>query len=554
MANSMLNTAVSGLTAYQRTLSVIGHNITNANTENYSRQDVELSTRQPNLSSAGFIGSGVQTTTVKRVYDQFLYDQVTNRSTSYQQLDTLATMSSRVDAVLANSDSGLSPAIQAFFNSVQDVANNPTSNAAREVMLSEGDTLANRFQALNSEFEGLRSSVNGQLDVVVADINGFAKNIADLNHAIVQAQADSSGQPPNDLLDKRDQTLQKLAELVSVRTVPADDGSLNVFIGNGQTLVLGADAANLTTGGNAFDPSQKEVFFTSRTVSYDITSQLNGGKLGGLLDFRDQVLNPAQDGLGRIAIALADTFNTQQQAGDDLNGNPGAQFFNSVITSSPTVFSNTNNNPASGTVSVTINDTNQLKASDYRLDYDGSNFTLRRLSDDTVVDSGFTLADFPRSVAAEGLTLNIAGSASNGDSFLIRPVRNAGRDMAVALTNSNGIAAAASGSAAGDNSNALAMAKLQTQQLLGGSTETYQDAYGKMISYVGVKASEAETNSAAQKSLLTAAMDAHSAVSGVNLDEEAAKLIRFQQAYQAAAQVVKVADTVFQTLLGVAGR
>lgn len=550
----LLGTAISGLTASQRNLAVVGNNITNVNTPGYSRQSAELVSRIPSPHGSGFVGNGVEVSTVRRIYDQFLGNQVTSRTSSFEQMNTLYNLAARVDNSLAGESSSLSPTIQAFFNAVQDVSNNPTSIPSREVMVSEASTLASRFQSLNREFDSLRDQVNTQMEVFTSEVNSIAGSIAELNQDIAIARASASGQPPNDLLDQRDRQINRLAELVSVNRVEAGDGSTNIFIGSGQALVLGSEAATLSTTRGSFDPAQREILFTSRTTSTPIGSQLNGGQLGGLMDFRRNVLDSAQDGLGRIAIGMADTFNVQHQLGDDLNGNPGGLFFAAINATSPAVFANVNNNAASGTVAVSINDSAQLKASEYRLNYDGANFSLLRLSDNTVVDSGFGTAGLPRTVAGEGITLDLSGTIAAGDSFLIRPVRYGARDMNVALASGAEFAAAASGNASGDNSNALAMAGLQTQKLLGNGSETYQSSYGKVLADVGVKTREAKVNSEAQQVLLDNAIEANSAVSGVNLDEEAADLIKYQQAYQAAAQLVKVADTLFQTLLNVASR
>ena len=556
MASSadLLGTGVSGLLAFQRNLAVTGHNITNVNTEGYSRQTAELATRTPNISAQGFIGTGVDNTTVRRVYDQFVFDQVITRNSSYNQLSTLEDMSARIDDLLANDESGLDPMLQEFFNSIQGVANNPTSIPSRQVVLSNADSLANRFQALNDQFEELRYTINGQLEAVATEVTGLAASIAELNQGIVVQKGLSGGQPPNDLLDKRDVLLNRLSELISVRTVEAEDGSLNVFVGNGQNLVLGQESAEFVVSRNGFDLNEVQINYQSSTVNFPISDQLSGGVLGGLLQFREQVLTPAQNALGRIAIGLADTFNTQHAAGDDLAGNPGGLFFADIVNTSPEVLANTNNNPASGTVSVVIDNSSALKASDYRLTYDGANFTLIRTSDNTVVDSAFNVGDLPRTVAAEGFTIDLAGGIAAGDSFLIRPVRNGARDIALALSDSSLFAAAGNGNALGDNSNALAMVGLQSQKLMGNGSETYQTAYSKMVTTVGVQTSEARINASAQKTLLGRAVENMQSVSGVNLDEEAADLVKFQQAYQAAAQVITIANEVFQTLLNATAR
>jgi flagellar hook-associated protein 1 FlgK len=551
---NMLSTAVSGLQAFQRNLVTIGHNISNVNTDGYSRQTVELSARQPNAAANGFIGTGVDISTVQRVYDQFLADQVISRNSAFNQLDTVQNLASGIDELLSNEDVGLNPVIQNFFNALQSVADNPTSIPARQSLISEADTLSARFQSFDQRFDDLNSAVNKQLEVATTEVNGLATSIAELNKGIVLQEGLTGGQPANDLRDQRDQLVSQLSGLLSVTTNESKDGSLNVFVGNGQTLVLGATARKLSTIPNEFDLNQSEVSFDSGVASFSISQQLSGGKIGGLLAFREQVLNPAQDSMGRIAIALSSNINIQHQLGDDINGNPGGLFFNDIVNTSPQVLSSTNNNPASGTVSVAINSTSALNASEYRLNYDGATFSLLRLSDNTVVDSGFTAAAFPRAVASEGITLSLAGGVAAGDSFLIRPVRNGSSDIGVAITNPADFAGAATGNALGDNSNALALVALQSQNLMAGNTQDFQSAYATLVSDVGVSTREAKANAGAQRSLLDRAIESQQSVSGVNLDEEAANLLKFQQAYQAAAQVIRVSDDIFQTLLGVTGR
>lgn len=551
---NMLSTAVSGLQAFQRNLATIGHNISNVNTDGYSRQSVELAARKPNLAGNGFIGTGVDVTTVQRVYDQFLFDQVAARNSSFNQLDTLQTMASGLDELLSNPDVGLNPVIQNFFNAMQDVANNPTSIPARQVLISEAQTLSSRFQAFDQRFADLNDAVNNQLTVTTSEVNSLSSSIAELNKTIVLETGQAGGQPPNDLLDQRDQLVSQLSALVSVNTNESKDGALNVFIGTGQSLVLGADARQLSTVRNDFDLSRLEVSFNDGASSFSISNQIGGGKLGGLLAFREQVLDPVQNSMGKIAIGLTSSVNTQHQLGDDINGNPGGLFFNDIVATSPSVLPNTGNNPASGTVSVAIDNTNQIQASEYRLNYDGATFSLLRLSDNTVVDSGFNVGAFPRTVASEGITLSLAGGVAAGDSFLIQPVSNGASDIGVAIASAADFAGAASGNALGDNSNTLALVALQSQNLLGGSTETFQSAYAKLVSNVGVSTREATVNANAQRTLLDRAVESQKAVSGVNLDEEAANLLKFQQAYQAAAQVIRISDDIFQTLLGVTGR
>ncbi len=549
----MLSTAISGLLAFQRALATTSNNITNVNTDGYSRQVVSLSTRTPQAIGNGYVGKGVDVVGINRVYDNFLLNQVNDRTSSTEQFSAFSAIATQIDSTFGDSEFGLAPALENFFNSLQDVANNPTSTPARQVLLSEASSLSSRFQTLNKQVEDLRSGVNKQLDATSASLNGLATSIADLNRSIISAQGAAGGGQPNDLLDQRDVLVRQLAELTDVTTLPQTDGSLNVYIGTGQSLVLGVTASKITTTRNQFDTLDVEYSLVTGSTTTPISDQLSGGKIGGLLDVKRNLLDTTQDALGRVAIGLANTFNAQHQLGDDLNGNAGGLFFNNVDASAPKVLPSSNNNPAGGSFGITIDNVDQLEVSDYRLSYDGTNFSLLRMSDLTVVDS-FTTADLPRTTASEGFTLNLTGSVTSGDQFMVRPVRYAAGSIGVAISDPAKFAAAASGNAIGDNSNALALAALQTQKNLGGGTATYLDAYGELVSDIGVKTNQSLVSGQAQQGLLNQAIDAQQSLSGVNLDEEAANLIKYQQAYQASAKIISVVDTLFQTLINAVGR
>jgi len=546
----MLNIAVSGLLAYQKALATTGHNIANVGTEGYSRQRVNLATRTPEPAGNGFLGKGVNVTSVDRIYDQFLVNQLNNRTSGYNQLDTFHTMASQLDSALGDPAIGLTPALENFFNAIQDVANDPTSIPARQVVLSQAESLNEQFKYLDRQFSGLRTSVNQQMSNIVTEVNDLASAIADLNEDIVVGIGATGGQQPNDLLDQRDVLINKLAEYVSVSTVSNNDGSVNVYIGSGQSLVLNNQANTLALTSNAYDPTQKELSLVTPGSSVNITEQISGGKLSGLLDVREQVIDAGQAELGRIAVALSNTFNAQHQLGDDLNGNPGGLFFSPVDTTAPRSLPSANNDPASGNFTITIDDVSQLKGSDYRLTYDGGSatFSLMRLSDNTVVDSGFGVGGLPRTIASEGITIDLSGTVAAGDSFLLVPTRYASSQMGLAISDPRDFAAAGSGNAVGDNTNALALAALQTQGTMDGGSASYLDAYGRMVADIGILTHRAAVNGDAQKALLNQAIEAREAVCGVNLDEEAANLLKYQEADQASAQVISVINNLFQTL------
>ncbi len=645
MAVGVLGNAVSGLQVFQRAISVAGHNINNANTEGFSRQRVELGTREPSFNGQGFLGNGVKVESINRMFDQFAIDRLRDSTSTSAQYDTLAQFSARISNLLGDNKAGLNAGLESFFNSVQEVADNPASIPSRQLLLSEAESLVARFQNLDSQLGSLRNEISGNIGNLVNDINGLSAAIADTNRSIVDSAGQGVGQQPNDLLDKRDNLVSQLSALVSVRTVKQDDGALNVFIGSGQSLVTGFQAAPLKTVTNDFDAQRPEVAIVGAGATSVITGSISGGQLGALLDVRDQVLDPAQNGLGRVATTLAVEFNQQQRLGMDLNGALGGDLFS---VKQPDVAASVRNAGAA-TISASIDAANldQLTTNDYTLTFTGAAWVLSNaVSGQTVPMSGAGTAGNP--LVADGLSLVVSGGASAGDRFLINPTRGGSAGTGVLIDSTSEIAAAspvrageavdinglptnagdsalklqgvdasfaqlsagitlsydataqqfdysgdATGSfaynpatdsggsftvagigfsltgtpldgdsftladnagASGDNANALLLAGLQTAKTMEKGSASFQGAYGQLVGQLGTQTRSAQVTAEAQSALLSQAQESRDAISGVNLDEEAANLLRFQQAYQAVAQVISAAETTFQTLLSAIGR
>jgi len=541
----LLGTAVSGLLASQRNLDTVSHNIANVNTEGYSRQRVDLAAREPQITGAGYLGQGVTSSAITRVYDEFLNNQVITSKSAFSDLDSFHILASQVDNFIADSGTSLSPALQSFFNAVQELANDPTSIPARQVLLTEGETLADRFKTINGRLDSLRNQANQNLTDITNEINSISESVAELNSKIILATGLGDGQSPNDLLDQRDVLLNQLAEKVDVITSTQQDGSLNVFIGNGQPVVLGPTASTLGIANSTFDPGQKDITFNGPFNSVVITGNLSGGEIGGTLRFLKDTLDPTQNELGRVAVGLAQDFNAQHQAGYDLIGNTNIDFFAPPTTTVLGAAGST------GQISVAFSNVNQLTASDYRLDQNGGNTVLTRLTDNTQTTLSPGFPGTPATI--DGLTITETTALVSGDSILIQPTRNVAGQLAVSLTNSNGIAASGANTstgAVGNNTNALALVALENNRNLLNGTASFQDAFGQTVATVGTVTHAAEINRTAQEGLLNQAKEARESVSGVNLDEEAANLIKFQQAYQAAAQMIAVSSTLFDTLLG----
>ena len=544
-----LNIGQSALAAAQMGLDTTAHNIANAATPGYSRQVVVQGASIPQNLGEGFRGQGVDIASVKRIYNDFLATQARSAQTAKSSYDSYYMQVRQVDNLLADPDAGLSPVLQGFFSSVQELSSNPASIPARQAVLSSAEGVPSRLKSMASRLDEIGQGVNSQITSSVGVINTYAQELAKLNDIISKLQS-STGQSPNDLLDQRDQLILDLNKEIKASVVKQGDGKYNVFVGSGQPLVVGGNTYSMAVRPSAFNPAKFEVGYQGAdgVVAIDDAS-LSGGSLGGLLAFRSQSLEPAQNALGRIGIALASTFNSQHNLGLDINGNPGSDFF---VVPSPVVNSNTANT-GDAEIAASISDANALTTSDYQLRYDddgaSQTYSLTRLSDKQVTT--YTKAVFeagPQTV--DGVTFSLAtGAVAAGDSFLIRPTIKGAADFAVAITDPAKIAAADTDGGAGNNRNALVLGTLQTANTMNNSTATFQGAYSHLVSSVGNKTRELEVAGSAAGKILTEVSQSIQSESGVNLDEEAANLLRYQQSYQAAAKVMQIANEMFQLLL-----
>lgn len=442
--SGILSNAVSGLQASQNALRTAGHNISNANTQGYSRQDVTYVTRPEQYAgSAGFLGSGVNTQSIERVVNEFVTNQLRLDTSTFNQLNKFNNNISKVDKLMADGSTGLSGALQTFFASMQNGANDPASTPARQLIVTEAESLSIRFNNLYQRMGEIEKSINSELQTVTAQLSSIAKSIATLNQSIGESRASGNGNEPNDLMDKRDEALRQMAELVSVQIVKQDSGDINVFIGNGQPLVVGTQVSSLSVTNDG------KIEVKGKNSSADITDKISGGQIGGLLTFRDEVLLPSMNELGRIALVMVDQFNTQQQRGIDLDGDYGQKIFgdiNDPILAAGRVIHGENALPFDRVLSVTIDDTNKLTTSDYRFELvpDTQNYVITRLSDKTVVDIGTLSGAYPTSITFDGVSLNLtSGTFQGGDSFLIQPTKNGSRDIQSELKRPEDLAFAA---------------------------------------------------------------------------------------------------------------
>ena len=615
--SDLLNNGVSALTAYRRALETVSHNIANVSTPGYSRQQTELQAR---------VNGGVEVRQVSRLTSDVIFARNLGDTSSFSRLDNFQQLASRVDSLLSNADTGLAKPLQAFFNATDAVATDPSSTAARQNLLASGSSLASQFNDLQSQLDGMNSEINSRVSQAVDDINRYSSSIADLNDRIVLAQRTNTN-PPNDLIDQRDQMVSELANRIGVNTVKQDDGSMNVLTTGGQALVLGHTAQQLMVAPDVYNSGRQII--TIGDKHSDITQQLGGGLIGGLMDARAQVIDPAQSRLGRIAAVLSDNFNRQNAQGVDQRGNLGGDVFTKPVGTAYAAIGNT----GSATLSVGFQDATQVTGEDYIVSFNGSSWQMKSASSGaTVALSGSGTAASP--LTGAGLSLQLSGTAAAGDSFRIEPTHAVASQIAMVMTDPAAIAAAtpvraqaASGNtgsgsiaaptitdasnaslqntvtiqftsassysingagsyayAAGgnidvngwrvaisgapasgdsfqikaaaanssDNGNARLLSGLSSKKLLDGGSNTMSAANTSMVSQTGSVAQQAQLRRDAQQTILTETQKERDAVSGVNLDEEAADMLRFQQAYQAAAQMIQTANTLFQALLSVA--
>ncbi len=628
MGVDLLGIGKLALVGFQQALSTVGHNIANVNTEGYSRQQVLFGTTPPFYTTRGWLGTGVQPTEVRRIYSAFVNAQVTRNTTLNEYQQSLKQLAESLDYLAGQEATSLNGTLQAFFNSVQEVSTSPADIAAREVMLGETESLVRRFRLLNDEFDRLQNQTNSQIRATVADINAMAEELANLNEQIVRDIG--TGQLPNDLLDRRDYLINQLAEQVAVQTVEQENGALNVFIGSGQALVVGSQFNRLLAQPLGADPTRADIAIDAPAGPIRITSQITGGKLAAQLEFRDQDLSRARNEIGRVAIGLAIRFNEQHVQGLDLNGNIGSDYF--AVPQAAVLDDPNNSTYGISSIAVQFEDISQLTTDNYRMDYDGVNWTLTNLTTGQNVPLTPSGGDF----LADGLRITPDPGAVAGDSYEIRPTANGALQLSglidnprliaassthtsralgantgtgtisdVTVTNAadpnfttdltivfdnpptsfsvnlgpsqpytpgavislNGIEFVIDGTpaagdtftvtynnaAVGNGDNALKLAGIQQEQILEGGNETVFSAYDEYLARIGTRTRQVNFAAESQQVLLDQAVAQREGISGVNLDEEAANLQRYQQSYQAAAQVISTADTLFNTLLQAVG-
>lgn len=615
--------SVSALQAFQNAIAVTSNNVANASTPGYDKETVILNEAIPQANGSATVGSGVAVGGVTRAYSQAATQQLNTSQSSLGQLTSLQNYTSQIDNLFGTTGGGLSTALTSYYSAWSDVANNPTSTASRQALLSAAQGVSSSLQSTSSQLTALNTDVNNRITTDVQQINSIATSISTLNKQIVVSTAQDGGQAPNELLDQRDQLVSQLSGLVGVTTTASSDGALNVFVGKGQPLVLDGQTNTLTTVPNQYNASELDVSSVTSNGNV-LNNTLTSGDLGGLFAARTQAIDPALSQLGQVATALSTSVNAQQAAGLDLSGTSGTAIF-----SAPTpVAVASSKNTGTAAASVGISTLGTLTSNEYILTYKNGAYSLANATDGSnvpVTGAGTTASP----LQANGISITLTGTPAANDTFLIQPTAPTASSLQVVLTDPSKIAAAGplsavaagtntgsgtitaptvidqanlstastnivftsattytvngssgtytnggnidangwqvqiSGTPAagdtftiskntggtGDNRNALASAAQQTQGVLNGSTTSIIGAVSSMITGIGSQAAQINTAQTAQTAVNTQASKSVQSTSGVNLDEEAADLLKWQQAYQAAAQALTIGRSLFTTVL-----
>ncbi|MCP2071114.1 UNVERIFIED_ORG: flagellar hook-associated protein 1 FlgK [Pseudomonas lini] len=442
---SLLNIGMSGLSASQSSLMTTGNNIANVDTAGYSRQQTVQTTKASNQYGNVFIGTGTTLADVRRVYSSYLDAQLRTSTSLDNDAQIYLGQASQVDKLLSDSGTGVTKTLQSFFASLQTLAGNSNDAAARQALLTNAQGLSGRFNAISQQLTQQGSYINDQLGSMAEQVNKLATTVAAYNQKISEATGSGTGGMPNDLLDQRNEAVRQLSALVGTQ-VTETDGRMDIYLGSGQPLVIGNTANTLQVSTDKNDPTRSSLIMVRGSSTIDITSVTSGGQIGGLLRYREEVLTPAINSLGRIAMVVTDQINKQLGQGLDQNGNFGASLFNDINSAaaiSQRSIANGNNNPASGNLNVTISDTSKLAASDYQVTFtSATGYSVRRLSDNTDMGA-FTLGAAPAPVI-DGFSLSLnAGPVNAGDTFKITPTRSSAADMNVVMTDAKTLATAA---------------------------------------------------------------------------------------------------------------
>lgn len=544
MANSLINTGISGLNAAQNMLNVISNNISNAHTIGYNRQQIILSQANGTHSGKGFTGNGVKVNAINRSYNQFMVDQLRQAQSQHSSINAYYGELSKVDNLFSDKENSLSAQISNLFANLNKLTNNAGDPATRQTVMSSLESLVSQFNKTEINLKNQINNVNTELSKNADKINSYTKQIAELNQKIARLQSVSGGQQPNDLLDQRDQLVNELNEIVAVN-VTQQNGQYNLSLNNGLNLLQGSAVNLLSVQPSSADPSLNTIIYThSSGATQELTREnINSGTIHGLLTFRDGPLTEARNQIGLIALNLAERFNEIQCDGVDIHGNKGEKLFDY---SRPIAIANRKNH-GNATITIDYEKVTDIKASDYEITFNGTDWIVTRLSDHQQIN----VKQEGDKLLFDGLAITIDGTLASGDSFVVKPVADIASSLHLLTKDPNKLASGIldDENGAGDNRNIAKLLNIQNEKLINGDT-TLSNAYASLVSYIGSETQSAKISATASKNIVNQINEQNQSVSGVNIEEEYISMQVYMQYYQANAKIIDTATTLFDTILG----
>jgi len=537
--NSIMDTARQGLHASQFGIELVGRNIANSATEGYSRQEVHFQSPA---------SGGVSQWQVRSNVDSFIEGRITQEVQTQGRLTAERQLLGEVSPVLGSTDSGLDVSLSAFFAGLSALSSTPDGSEERANVMFLAVAVVSELNTEAAALQGLGMQVDHELGVSIDRVNQLAVGIAQLNgRLVVGSSADGSN---GQLADLRTSMVNELSGLIDVNTFVDGQGKVNVFVGSGTPLVEGVNSFELTlTGATGFSGHPGIAVSIQENRQIDITGKVGSGAIGGMLRVRDQIIDPSLADLDRIAATLSLNVNRVHSQGFGLDGSTGNDVFTPVQASSINAAENVGQAGANGA----IFDLNAVTLDDYEVVFTSpGQFDLLNTTQGTTVAAGMAYAS-GMNVDVDGVRITLTDGASGpvaGDRFSISTSRNQAANSGFLLTDRNQLAASSSPTGLpGDNQNALALSALETAKLMDAGTLTMGEKFARIGASVGMELQSVDAASEAQGLVLESLSLRRASVSGVSLDEEAANLIRFQNSYQASAQLLRVADELLDTVI-----
>ncbi|MGS0824755.1 flagellar hook-associated protein FlgK [Shewanella sp. 0m-8] len=545
MSLDLMNIARTGVLASQSQLAITSNNIANANTAGYNRQVVSQSALDSQRVGNDFYGAGTYVSDVKRVYNDYATRELRIGSTAVSESQTTFGKMSELDQIFSQLGKAVPQGLNDFFASMNALADVPGDIGMRDSLLTNAKNLANTVNQMQGHLDGQMSQTNDQIAAVTDRINEISNELGNINRELMKSQGQDM-----QLLDKQDALILELSEYASVNVVPLDSGAKSIMLGGSVMLVSGEKSMQMGTFQGDPYPNELQITAQSGDKSMVVDASKLGGQLGALVNYRDETLLPSQMELGQLALGISDAFNQAQAQGFDLNGQVGGNIFTDINDPSMQIgrVGALSTNTGTAALSVNIDEVGDLSGSSYELKFTApSTYELKDAASGNVTP---LILNGTKLEGADGFSINIeTGAMASGDTFEIRPTSGAASSISVVMTDPKGIAAAGSAVAAeGDNTNMVNMAKLNEAKLMNGGKTTLNDVFENTKLDVGSKTKSAEMSMGSAEAIYNQAYTRNQSVSGVNLDEEAANLMRFQQSYQASARIMTTANEIFNTL------